>query len=736
MKRIICFLCISAWILSLNAGNSSNEDVVKDYKDSTEFSMTGTKWYANLVYTNSFSRDYSNTPVCYSLGTDTLIDGNIWRRLYEGKDFLAYIRESEGRVWAFSEYLDNLNWVEVEKGKPFMLYDFSLQKGDTIYENEGIIGYTYAPIDHPDNWPYPIVVKDVRFEHGRKVIDFGFQQWIEGVGSAEAPFFSRWMPVPTNGSSYSETIYQVASNGKTIYFNGEVADPNATPWMKSGMTWTQNWNYNETSDGQFRQITLGEEVRPGTFTFSWTGPKYWYPFDKLQDFNGKVYAIDEYFNNFELCYDFTLQEGDNVEILSLYDIEDPIDYSYPIREYDTCTVSKVDSVEINGVMRKRFTLTGDRDDVWIEGVGSLSHVFPIDERESTNSTVYNPSRITCLRYDGKNIYLHPDFIDCTTPQANKEPICSWVGAVWSYCSYRDSPESHSFFRYTVLDRPEVIDGLTYYPLVKYRTCEYQEGDEVEATFRIRQKGSKVYMKKEDFESDYKYKDFVRFREEGNDYILYDFSLEKNEEYCWMLNSMNGQINDTISIRKIDTIQTFNKQNLKRLAIRRKNIEIRYYLDLWIEGIGSTYDLLEPFGHTKVDCSCYKTLNYFCSADSSIIYRNPRRKEANEPPQYGYYFDSSYYDHFKEDDCALNPSKIGEVADVSPFIIQVNGSTISCTSPTATKLEIYTMDAVKVGEAAFANGEAAVKVGKIPATYLYIVTYPNGRRESGKVAVKN
>ena len=50
MKRIICFLCISAWILSLNAGNSSNEDVVKDYKDSTEFSMTGTKWYANLVY--------------------------------------------------------------------------------------------------------------------------------------------------------------------------------------------------------------------------------------------------------------------------------------------------------------------------------------------------------------------------------------------------------------------------------------------------------------------------------------------------------------------------------------------------------------------------------------------------------------------------------------------------------------------------------------------------------------
>ncbi|MBR3897536.1 MAG: hypothetical protein IKJ42_11125 [Bacteroidaceae bacterium] len=722
MKRIICFLCISAsaWILSLNAGNSSNEDVVKDYKDSTEFSMTGTKWYANLVYTNSFSRDYSNTPVCYSLGTDTLIDGNIWRRLYEGKDFLAYIRESEGRVWAFSEYLDNLNWVEVEKGKPFMLYDFSLQKGDTIYENEGIIGYTYAPIDHPDNWPYPIVVKDVRFEHGRKVIDFGFQQWIEGVGSAEAPFFSRWMAIPTDGSNYSETIYQVASNGKTIYFNGEVADPNATPWMKSGMTWTQNWNYNETSDGQFRQITLGEEVRPGTFTFSWTGPKYWFPFDKLQDFNGKVYAIDEYFNNFELCYDFTLQEGDNVEILSLYDIEDPIDYSYPIREYDTCTVSKVDSVEINGVMRKRFTLTGDRDDVWIEGVGSLSHVFPIDERVSTNSTVYNPSRITCLRYDGKNIYLHPDFIDCTTPQANKEPICSWVGAVWSYYSYQD--EDYSYFRYTVLDRPEEIDGKTYYPLVKYTTCEYIEGNE-EAVYRIRQEGKKVLVRKEDYKNigiAHPFYDDVVLKEIGNDYILYDFSLNMGEEYCTIYNL-------PVTVIGIDSTQTVNKQFLKQI-----DIESCQGWDTWIEGIGSTYDLLEPYTPAEVDCPCRRTLNYFCSADSSVIWKNPRTNVYTGPHDKLY----NDYDHFKEDDCALNPSKIGEVTDVSPFIIQVNGSTITCTAPTATKLEIYTMDAVKVGEAAFASGEATVKVGKTPATYLYIVTYPDGRRESGKVGVNN
>lgn len=68
-------------------------------------------------------------------------------------------------------------------------------------------------------------------------------------------------------------------------------------------------------------------------------------------------------------------------------------------------------------------------------------------------------------------------------------------------------------------------------------------------------------------------------------------------------------------------------------------------------------------------------------------------------------------------------------------MSVNGSSLLCTSPTAVKLEIYTMDAVKVGEAAFISSKATVKVDKVPATYLYIVTYPNGRRESGKVVVK-
>lgn len=85
----------------------------------------------------------------------------------------------------------------------------------------------------------------------------------------------------------------------------------------------------------------------------------------------------------------------------------------------------------------------------------------------------------------------------------------------------------------------------------------------------------------------------------------------------------------------------------------------------------------------------------------------------------------------------SPSTIGDTPSMRRGAnMSVNGATFLCTSPTAVKLEVYTMDAIKVGEAAFANGGATVKVRKTPATYLYIVTYSDGRRESGKVVVKD
>ncbi len=69
---------------------------------------------------------------------------------------------------------------------------------------------------------------------------------------------------------------------------------------------------------------------------------------------------------------------------------------------------------------------------------------------------------------------------------------------------------------------------------------------------------------------------------------------------------------------------------------------------------------------------------------------------------------------------------------SSLKVGFSGSLLHCYAPDAVKLEVYGMDATKVGEARFADGAATVKVDKTPAACLYLVTYPDGRRESGKV----
>ena len=71
---------------------------------------------------------------------------------------------------------------------------------------------------------------------------------------------------------------------------------------------------------------------------------------------------------------------------------------------------------------------------------------------------------------------------------------------------------------------------------------------------------------------------------------------------------------------------------------------------------------------------------------------------------------------------------------SALKVEASGSLFHCYAPDAVKLEVYTMDATKLGEARFADATATVKVDRTPAAYLYIVTYPDGRRESGKVMI--
>ena len=245
--------------------------------------------------------------------------------------------------------------------------------GDTIFYDDRSLGYTY---EKTEEYSPNQVVKAVREVHGRKVIDFDDgEQWIEGIGSIRDPFLERWRPRLDGPGNTYESIYQVVADSATIWFKGELANPNIEPWLKAGMTWTENKQYNEGEDYVSHQIKLGKGSLPGRFSVSITGMDSWEkPFYELQVFNNKVYGLG--MNSIILCYDFSLSVGNKVSLLKSYNYGLDNCYYY----YDNCHVTKVDTVVYYGVPRKRIILSGDRDDVWVEGIGSLTRLFPLDNR--------------------------------------------------------------------------------------------------------------------------------------------------------------------------------------------------------------------------------------------------------------------------------------------------------------------------------------------------------------------
>ena len=92
-------------------------------------------------------------------------------------------------------------------------------------------------------------------------------------------------------------------------------------------------------------------------------------------------------------------------------------------------------------------------------------------------------------------------------------------------------------------------------------------------------------------------------------LLYDFSLEVNEHFITEINGC--EIN--LEVESIDSITLLNGE-------RRKRINFVYEIESWIEGIGSTYGLLNV-GWEQCAVDWYFELNCFTENDT-LKYDNP------------------------------------------------------------------------------------------------------------------
>jgi len=120
-----------------------------------------------------------------------------------------------------------------------------------------------------------------------------------------------------------------------------------------------------------------------------------YGFFVREDSLGNVYNYDS--SGDFLLYTFNLEPGDS--IFTGYQIGGHDYYAF---------VDTVDSVLINGDLRKRIVFGGWLQETWLEGIGSIHHILYPFSQLYTNEWL----NLLCVHEDGILIYQNEEWNDC------------------------------------------------------------------------------------------------------------------------------------------------------------------------------------------------------------------------------------------------------------------------------------------------------------------------------------
>jgi hypothetical protein len=159
-------------------------------------------WNINIVNSSGAHKN----EMLYGLKGDTLINDTLYNKMFilsdttlnseNLKEYLGGFRQDGSKVWFRPKY---------EKVKEFLLYDFGMQVGDTIWYNSSLYintegGHNFV-VDSKFN-----VVQDINSENNvtRFILycDYNRQdEYISGIGSIYGPFGSI-IQIPLSGNSY------------------------------------------------------------------------------------------------------------------------------------------------------------------------------------------------------------------------------------------------------------------------------------------------------------------------------------------------------------------------------------------------------------------------------------------------------------------------------------------------------------------------------------------------------
>ena len=184
---------------------------------------SATTWYCVDAYFDFPTQALTNfTAVTYSLQGDTVFGGTTYQTLRRGDGvYCGALRWSADGQQVFYRPGELGGQYSPSKGKEYLLYDFSVNVGDTVYAYDGFMDTSCEEhMDTGDTITPAWVVLSIDTINERKHVVVKNKQdrqveWIEGVGTCNI-LFSRTMHCLTGYDSYW-TLCAADSEGNILY---------------------------------------------------------------------------------------------------------------------------------------------------------------------------------------------------------------------------------------------------------------------------------------------------------------------------------------------------------------------------------------------------------------------------------------------------------------------------------------------------------------------------------------
>lgn len=333
------------------------------------FNSSEIQWNVVYLHINTSPNYPSNVDTLsqvYGYQNDTIIDNQIWQSIYRADDQL--FTENLIHFGFLRQDGEEVNFIDTNNIN-HQLYNFNLSAGDSVFYFDGIgTESDYIYVDYIDsimiNGDYK---KQIHFEQSTLPPFTLNEIWIEDIGSIHGPLF----PISPR---HFET--EIPDDQKLLCFHNEGNllwdNPSyngcyihsvlpSIDFIEEGKQWNvrlSNFENHITEILIFNGDSIIDNV---------SYKKLYSSYDSLNSLNFKALIREEnnkvylrHYNQAEaLIYDFNLSLGESTTI-----------YSPEGQGFIEITVNDISWIEYEGFFRKKYTLDGNYEEYWMEGIGS------------------------------------------------------------------------------------------------------------------------------------------------------------------------------------------------------------------------------------------------------------------------------------------------------------------------------------------------------------------------------